>query len=156
MRRWYGKRADSHSVSLAAQQQIQVRMTHIRTLCASVSLFLAPSRFLREQFVAFGVPQEKILFHECGLQTEAIQPAPKPFAPQKNRGERSLVFGYIGVVDPVKGVHLLVEAFQALPQAGTAYLWRRGGLCALSGREALPLPVGQLGPYSVHGTLRTV
>ena len=56
-RRWYGKRAGSRPVSLAAQRQIQARMTHIRTLCASVSLFLAPSRFLREQFVAFGIPQ---------------------------------------------------------------------------------------------------
>ncbi len=116
-RRWYGKRAGSQSVSLAAQQQIQARMSHIRALCASVSLFLAPSRFLREQFVAFGIPPEKILFHECGLQTDAIQPAPKAPVPRKNRDKRPLTFGYIGVVDPVKGVHLLVEAFQTLPQA---------------------------------------
>ena len=114
-RRWYGKRAGSQSVSLAAQQQIQARMAHIRALCASVSLFLAPSRFLREQFVAFGIPPEKILFHECGLQTDAIQPAPKAPVPRKNRDKRPLTFGYIGVVDPVKGVHLLVEAFQTLP-----------------------------------------
>ena len=116
-RRWYGKRAGSQSVSLAARQQIQARMAHIRALCASVSLFLAPSRFLREQFVAFGIPPEKILFHECGLQTDAIQPAPKALVPRKNRDKRPLIFGYIGVVDPVKGVHLLVEAFQTLPQA---------------------------------------
>ena len=110
-RRWYGKRAGSQSVSLAARRQIQARMAHIRTLCASVSLFLAPSRFLREQFVAFGLPQEKILFHECGLQTDTIQPVPRA------GDERPFIFGYIGVVDPVKGVHLLVDAFQALPQA---------------------------------------
>ena len=117
VRRWYGKRAGSQSVSLAARQQIQARMAHIRALCQSVSLFLAPSRFLREQFVAFGIPPEKILFHECGLQTDTIQPAPKARVPHKNRSSRPLVFGYIGVVDPVKGVHLLVEAFQTLPQA---------------------------------------
>lgn len=116
-RRWYGKRAGSQSVSLAARQQIQARMAHIRALCESVSLFLAPSRFLCEQFVAFGIPPEKILFHECGLQTDAIQPAPRALIPQKNGGKRPLIFGYIGVVDPVKGVHLLVEAFQTLPQA---------------------------------------
>ena len=116
-RRWYGKRAGSQSVSLAARQQVQARMAHIRALCASVSLFLAPSRFLREQFVAFGLPEEKILFHECGLQTDAIRPAPRTLIPQKNGGNRPLIFGYIGVVDPVKGVHLLVEAFQTLPQA---------------------------------------
>ncbi len=116
-RRWYGKRAGSQSVSLAARQQVQARMAHIRALCASVSLFLAPSRFLREQFVAFGLPEEKILFHECGLQTDAIQPMPKALIPQKNGDKRPLIFGYIGVVDPVKGVHLLVEAFQTLPRA---------------------------------------
>ena len=114
-RRWYGKHAGSQTVSPAARQQVQARMTHIRALCESVSLFLAPSRFLREQFVAFGVPEEKILFHECGLQTDAIRPAPKTLVPQKNRVKRPLVFGYIGVVDPVKGVHLLVDAFQTLP-----------------------------------------
>ena len=77
----------------------------------------APSRFLREQFVAFGIPPEKILFHECGLQTDTLRPAPKALAPQRTRGKRPLVFGYIGVVDPVKGVQLLVEAFQTRPQA---------------------------------------
>jgi len=116
-RRWYGKRAGSQPVSLAARQQVQARMSHIRALCESVSLFLAPSRFLREQFVAFGIPPEKILFHECGLQTDAVRPAPRALIPQKNGGKQPLVFGYIGVVDPVKGVHLLVEAFQTLPQA---------------------------------------
>ena len=115
VRRWYGKHARSQAVSPAAQQQIQTRMAHIRTLCESVALFLAPSRFLREQFVAFGLPPEKILFHECGLQTDALRPAPKALVPQKNSGQRPLVFGYIGVVDPVKGVHLLVEACQNLP-----------------------------------------
>ncbi len=117
VRRWYGKRAGAQAVSLTAQQQIQARMAHMRALCESVSLFLAPSRFLRAQFVAFGVPDEKILFHECGLQTDAIQPAPKTRVPRKNKGPRPLTFGYIGVVDPVKGVHLLVDAFQHLPDA---------------------------------------
>ena len=111
LRRWYGKHAVSRPASLAARQQIQARMAHIRELCESVSLFLAPSRFLREQFVAFGIPEENILFHECGLQTEYIQPV------AKTAGSRPLIFGYIGVVDPVKGVHLLVEAFQTLPHA---------------------------------------
>ena len=115
LRRLNAARAASRSVSPAAQAQVQDRMAHIRALCASVALFLAPSRFLREQFVAFGLPPEKILFHECGLQTDAIRPAPKALVPQKNRGQRPLVFGYIGVVDPVKGVHLLVEACQSLP-----------------------------------------
>ena len=111
LRRLNAARAGSRSVSPAAQGQVRARMTHIRELCESVSLFLAPSRFLRQQFVAFGIPEEQIVFHECGLQTTHLQAAEKTVPKER------LTFGYIGVVDPVKGVDLLVEAFQSLPQA---------------------------------------
>ena len=111
LRRLNAARVVSRSVSPAAQDQVRARMTHVRELCESVALFLAPSRFLRQQFVAFGVPEEQIVFHECGLQTTHLRVAEK--SPQKGR----LTFGYIGVVDPVKGVDLLVNAFQTLPHA---------------------------------------
>lgn len=151
-----------------AQAQINQRMQHIRELCRQVSLFLAPSRFLREQFLAFGVPPEKIIFSECGLPALSTsdnggqpvmpaQPVPSPYwgarvqtantkggedsiadflnphpsplpkgegifagmteMPQKDTPNRPLVFGYIGVVDPVKGIHHLVEAFEPLTTA---------------------------------------
>jgi glycosyltransferase involved in cell wall biosynthesis len=83
-------------------------MAHVRGVCQEVTLFLAPSCFLRDQFLAFGVPSEKIVFTEIGLP------------PLESKGENKrptgapLIFGYIGVVDPVKGVHLLVEAFQPI------------------------------------------
>ncbi|MCE2485332.1 MAG: glycosyltransferase family 4 protein [Desulfurellaceae bacterium] len=111
LRRLNAARAASRSVSPAAQDQIRARMAHIRALCESVALFLAPSRFLRQQFVAFGIPEEQIVFHECGLQTAHLQGV------EKTAPKERLTFAYIGVVDPVKGVDLLVEAFQTLPQA---------------------------------------
>jgi glycosyltransferase involved in cell wall biosynthesis len=86
-------------------------MAQVREVCREVSLFLAPSRFLREQFLAFGIPPEKIVFAECGVPPLETTAAPsRPAA-------GPVVFGYIGVVDPVKGVHLLVEAFQPLTGA---------------------------------------
>ena len=111
LRRLNAARVASRPVSPAAQGQIRARMTHVRELCESVALFLAPSRFLRQQFVAFGIPEEQIVFHECGLQTTHLRAA------EKTAPKERLSFGYIGVVDPVKGVDLLVEAFQTLPQA---------------------------------------
>jgi glycosyltransferase involved in cell wall biosynthesis len=101
-----------------------------------VSLFLSPSRFLREQFISFGVPPEKIIFSECGLpplvfrsddEHHIVMPTPSGTGtgcagmtetrrPQKDRNG-PLVFGYIGVVDPVKGIHHLVEAFEPLTTA---------------------------------------
>ena len=145
--RWvHAKYVAVRPASSPARAQINHRMTHIRELCQHVSLFLAPSRFLREQFLAFGVPPEKIVFSECGLpplsqiETEIGTETGTEIAigDRKREGrsglclsslsslegmtkseskQRPLVFGYIGVVDPVKGIHHLVEAFEPLTTA---------------------------------------
>lgn len=108
LRRAHGKYIALRPPSAQAVQQIRDRMAYIRAVCQEVALFLAPSHFLRDQFLAFGVPPEKIVFSECGLpeQPTASQLAAPP--------RQQLIFGYIGVVDPVKGIHLLVEAFAPL------------------------------------------
>jgi glycosyltransferase involved in cell wall biosynthesis len=111
LRRLHGTHVAARRPSPEALQQIQQRMAHVRRACEAVSLFLAPSRFLREQFLTFGIAAEKIVFAECGLP-------PQPSFPTRDRPPGSPpVFGYIGVVDPVKGVHLLVDAFQPLTGA---------------------------------------
>lgn len=111
LRRLHGTYVTIRSPSAQAAQRIRQRMDHVRAMCQQISLFLAPSRFLREQFLAFGIPPEKIAFAECGLPEQSPLPAGHRLDPQR------LIFGYIGVVDPVKGVHLLVEAFAPLRQA---------------------------------------
>lgn len=108
LRRVHGQYVAVRPPSSYAVQQIHQRMAHVREVCQDVSLFLTPSRFLRDQFLAFGIPRDKIIFAECGLP-----PLEMPVEATR-RAPSSLVFGYIGVVDPVKGVHLLVEAFQPL------------------------------------------
>ena len=153
--RWvHAKYVAVHPASPQARAQINQRMQHIHELCQQVSLFLAPSRFLREQFIAFGVPSEKIIFSQCGLppliltqngnERQTVMPAQPVPGPcwgagiQGNQSQassssswipasagmtkseskqRRLVFGYIGVVDPVKGIHQLVEAFEPLANA---------------------------------------
>jgi len=111
LRRFHGQYIAARPSAPHALQQIHQRMAHVREICQQVSLFLAPSRFLRDQFLAFGIPTEKIVFAECGLPPLEIT------APEKRQAASPLVFGYIGVVDPVKGVHLLVEAFHPLSGA---------------------------------------
>lgn len=111
LRRAYGKYVVLRPPSAEARQQIAQRMAHIHEICKAVSLFLAPSRFLREQFLAFGIPAEKILFSEYGM-------SPLMCDDKKTRQpEAPVVFGYIGVVDPVKGIHHLVEAVAPLTGA---------------------------------------
>ncbi len=110
LRRFHGQYIAARPPSPQALQQIHQRMAHVHEVCQDVSLFLAPSRFLREQFLAFGIPAEKIVFAECGLPPLEIT------VTERRQAASPLVFGYIGVVDPVKGVHLLIEAF--LPLSG--------------------------------------
>ena len=111
LRQLHGVYSAFRAPSARARQEIRQRMDHVRAICQQVSLFLAPSHFLRKQFLAFGIPPEKILFSEYGLP--ALPDSPE----QRSFDSRRLVFGYIGVVDPVKGVHVLVEAFAPLRNA---------------------------------------
>lgn len=111
LRHFHGRFVATRPPSAQALQQIQQRMAHIREVCHEVTLFLAPSRFLRRQFLDFGIPPDKIVFSECGLP---LQPSP---GTSERRHGAPLIFGYIGVVDPVKGVHLLVDAFAPLTGA---------------------------------------
>lgn len=112
LRHLYGHYVGLRKPSRQAREQVRQRMQHVREVCREVALFLAPSQFLREQFLTFGIPPEKIAYVQCGLPR--LEPHHNGRAHAAAAG---LVFGYIGVMDPVKGVHLLVEAFQQIPNA---------------------------------------
>lgn len=112
LRRVHGKYVAFRRPPVSAVRQIHDRMEHVRQVCGDISLFLAPSHFLRDQFLTFGIPPEKIIFSECGL------PPQQPAQPnERSLDPKRLVFGYIGIVDPVKGIHVLVEAFGPLHNA---------------------------------------
>lgn len=89
-----------------ALRQIERRLAAVQETLAAVDLFIAPSRFLRERFIEFGIPPEKILYKDNGFDLApflAVQRRPRP--------ERPVVFAYIGTLVEHKGVHVLVEAF---------------------------------------------
>ena len=77
-----------------------------RRIFEDVNLFLAPSRFLRERYIACGVPPDKIVFARYGLKH--FERASRP-----RSGER-LAVGYIGALHRHKGVDVLVKAFSGL------------------------------------------
>jgi glycosyltransferase involved in cell wall biosynthesis len=90
---------------------VRTRMAHVREVCAAIDLFLSPSQFLRAQFLAFGLPPNKVLFSPNGYETTAFRDAsrrlPDPTPP--------LRFAFTGTIMPPKGVHVLIEAFRSLP-----------------------------------------
>lgn len=84
------------------------RARFMRAMLLKADLLISPSAFLRQKFIEFGVPADKILFLDNGLSIER-------FGDVTKRPSSRIRFGYIGAVIVHKGLHLLVEVFNRLP-----------------------------------------
>jgi len=69
-----------------------------------VDLFIAPSNFLRHRFIEFGLPPEKIIYSDNGMNLDILKDI------EKIKSDK-IRFGFIGTLIPAKGVHVLIEAF---------------------------------------------
>lgn len=74
-----------------------------------VDLVLAPTRFLADQLIAGGLPKSRIEVLPYGIDTAELATAVRRKAPHK-----PLRFGYVGSLTKHKGVHVLLDAFEAL------------------------------------------
>lgn len=74
-----------------------------------VDKFVAPSAFLRERYIAWGLPPEKITVIENG-QTDAARQPPRELA----EGETRNRFGFFGQINPYKGLDVLLEALHMM------------------------------------------
>lgn len=74
-----------------------------------VDLFIAPSPFLRDEFIEFGIPKDKIVFSDYGFETSG-------FTKRRRKRSSTIRFGFIGTISEHKGVHVLVEAFNKIPE----------------------------------------
>ncbi len=105
--------------------QVEHRSAAVRALFEDVDLFIAPSPFLREQFIAYGLPREKIVFSDYGI-------AARDFGAVPRRAEHPVRFTFIGTIVEHKGLHVLIEAFNRLPP-GAARLHVYGDLSEFTG-----------------------
>ncbi len=76
---------------------------------------IAPSAFLRQQYILQGFAPERIVVMENGLDTDRLRNLPT--SAKSPMGNRPLRFGFLGTLAWQKGVHLLVEAFNTLDPA---------------------------------------
>ena len=90
------------------------RQRFIQSHFGLVDLFLAPSRFLLERYVEWGIPRERIRFEEYGRTPMPRSGEPEDQARARNR------FGFFGQFTPYKGVHVLMQAMRILADAQTA------------------------------------
>lgn len=129
-----------------------LRERFIKTHLAAVDRFVAPSRFLRQRYVDWGLASERI---EVIANARPAQEA----APHRQAMGRRTSFGYFGNLNPWKGVLPLLQAAQLLRASGETEFSLRihGGApfqseafttafdAALAGAEGV---VTHCGPYS--------
>lgn len=72
--------------------------------------FIAPSNFLRERYVEWGISPERIVVIENGQSTAAPLP-PRTLLPGETRNR----FAFFGQINPYKGVDVLLQALRSLP-----------------------------------------
>lgn len=77
-----------------------------------VDQFVAPSEFLRQRYIEWGLAPERIVVIENGQSDEPPLP-PRPLA----EGETRNRFGFFGQINPYKGLDVLLQALHELPKA---------------------------------------
>jgi glycosyltransferase involved in cell wall biosynthesis len=101
-----------------APQQFFLRQRFIQSHFSDVDLFIAPSRFLMQRYIDWGIPRSRIIFEEHGFPSAtAAESAPRS---TPNR------FGFFGVMTPFKGIDVLLRAVRALGPAWNGHLWIHG------------------------------
>ncbi|HEV2303364.1 MAG TPA: glycosyltransferase family 4 protein [Stellaceae bacterium] len=94
-----------------APAEFLLRETFIKSHFEKVDMFIAPSEFLRQRYIAWGIPVWQITVVENG-----IAPLRPPPPRSLGEGERRSSFGFFGQIIPYKGVVELLTAFEYLGQ----------------------------------------
>ena len=105
-----------------AQDQERRRIEHMREVCADVTHFLAPSRYMRDRFVQFGVRAERITVSPDTASITHANPAEAGSHARCRSGHAfvgppsagPLRLGFLGSLMVSKAPHVLLEAFGRL------------------------------------------
>lgn len=81
---------------------------NLRLLSNTVTLNIAVTSFVKQRFVEWGVPAEKLIVQHFGTRAAEF------LAPTARLVSTPLVFGYIGPLTYHKGAHVLIDAFKRL------------------------------------------
>jgi glycosyltransferase involved in cell wall biosynthesis len=137
-----------------APTEFFLRNRYIRAHFALVDHFLAPSEFLRQRYIDWGLSSDRIQYLDYGRQVVR-----RSIATTDATRDRRTRFGFFGQVNPVKGVDVLLRAMQQLGKSAPtgAHLWMNGANLDLQGdgfrqqietlRTATRQTVTWLGPY---------
>lgn len=93
-----------------SQTDFRLRDLHIGGALAQVDRFIAPSRFLRDRYVAWGLPAARISVLPNGVPATSAAPL--------RQAERRDRFGFFGHINRFKGATVALDASARLSRAG--------------------------------------
>ncbi|MDD5165972.1 MAG: glycosyltransferase family 4 protein [Candidatus Omnitrophica bacterium] len=92
-----------------AVEKLKKRSLKIKNALSDIDFFFAPSEHIKDSFIRFGIPAEKIKFSKFNLNSSLYNAAS-----QKSRSNK-IRFAFIGTLLPAKGLHVLIESFNNIP-----------------------------------------
>lgn len=92
------------------------RLDRIRPLRQQIDLVLVPTRFTEKTFIENGFAAEQIQFLPFGVDVD------NPLASTPKTEADHVRFMFLGRLQPYKGLHLVLEAFNSLPNPSGATL----------------------------------
>jgi glycosyltransferase involved in cell wall biosynthesis len=95
-----------------SQQTFFMRKKFIQSHLSVVDRFIAPSKFLGDRYIDWGIPAEKVVVEEYG-RTPPAGEAHHQDRPYRDR------FGFFGQITPYKGLQVVLEAMALLASDGS-------------------------------------
>jgi glycosyltransferase involved in cell wall biosynthesis len=102
-----------------SRQTFFMRKRFIQSHMALVDLFIAPSQYVRDQYVDWGIPPSKVVIEPQGM------PPVEDRLPDEPRAVRNR-FAYFGQLNPYKGADVLLQAMDILGEDFNGHLWIYG------------------------------
>jgi glycosyltransferase involved in cell wall biosynthesis len=99
-----------------SEDRFTLRELHLKNFFSLVDRFVSPSQFLRERYIAWGIPADRIVCIQNGI---AAGPAAAAAWPTSSHGPRNR-FGFFGHLNPYKGALVAIEAARLLADQGVA------------------------------------
>ena len=99
-------------------QMFYMRKRFVQSSLSQVDRFIAPSEYVRDRYVDWGIPQSKIEVEAQGF----VPVTDRPPEEDTDRGARTR-FAYFGQLHPFKGADVLLQAMDILGEDFEGHLW---------------------------------
>lgn len=103
-------KSENEHPNMALVRAMLDRTRFLRESLNKVNAILAPTELMHRTLVANGIDSDLITVSPYGIDTSDFRRVRGP-----RSGSEKLRIGYIGTINPQKGLHVLLEAFKRLP-----------------------------------------